>query len=325
MKKKDQQLGIETDVKALASDQGRAVGTEGHEVARYYILGRLESLMVEPYLPEGFEAAYRHGGQDFCNILAQVTGSDPSLTPVLLGAHYDTCGSLPGADDNAAAVAVLLDVAAQMPHEPLERSVILAFFDAEEPPNFLSPSMGSIRFFEDQRISDIHCAVIMDLVGHDVPVPGLEDVLFVTGMETDSVLGEVIQSCKVDETIRVLPTLNRYVGDMSDHHIFRANEVPYLFLSCGMWPHYHQDTDTPERLNYTKTEGVARYLSTLAEAISSKEMAGEFEGYDTTEIELGYIRELLLPVAAGMGFTLEMETRKDIDWLVDTMRVQLGI
>ena len=104
---------------------------------------------------------------------------------------------------------------------------------------------------------------------------------------------------------------------MSDHHIFRANEVPYLFLSCGMWVHYHQDTDTPERLNYTKTEGVARYLSTLAGAISSKEMAGEFEGYDTTEIELGYIRESLLSVAAGIGFTLEEETRKDRDWLVD--------
>jgi len=77
MKKKNQQLGIETDVKTLATDQGRAVGTEGHEVARDYILGRLESLMVEPYLPEGFEAAYRHGGQDFCNILAQVLTTIP--------------------------------------------------------------------------------------------------------------------------------------------------------------------------------------------------------------------------------------------------------
>ncbi|HIO02789.1 MAG TPA: M28 family peptidase, partial [Alphaproteobacteria bacterium] len=52
------------------------------------------------------------------------------------GAHYDTCDSLPGADDNAAAVPVLLEVAAQMADETLERSVILAFFDAEEPPHF---------------------------------------------------------------------------------------------------------------------------------------------------------------------------------------------
>jgi hypothetical protein len=79
-------------------------------------------------LAEGFGAAYRHGEQDFCNLLA----------PVLLGAHYDTCDSLPGADDNAAAVPVLLEVAAQMADETLERSVILAFFDAEEPPHFLS-------------------------------------------------------------------------------------------------------------------------------------------------------------------------------------------
>ena len=89
-------------------------------------------------MAEGFEAAYRHGEQDFCNLLAQVPGSDPSLAPVLLGAHYDTCDSLRGADDNAAAVAVLLEVAAQMADETLERSVILAFFDAEEPPHFLS-------------------------------------------------------------------------------------------------------------------------------------------------------------------------------------------
>ena len=88
--------------------------------------------------------------------------------------------------------------------------------------------------FEDQQISDIHCAVITGLVEHNVPVPGLVDVLFIIGTETDSVLGEVIQSCEVDEAIRVLPTLNRYVGDMSDHHIFRTNQVPYLFLSYRM-------------------------------------------------------------------------------------------
>ena len=89
-------------------------------------------------MAEGFEAAYRHGEQGFCNLLAQVPGSDPSLAPVLLGSHYDTCDSLPGADDNAVAVAVLLEVAVQMADETLERSVMLAFFDAEEPPHFLS-------------------------------------------------------------------------------------------------------------------------------------------------------------------------------------------
>jgi len=70
---------------------------------------------------------------------------------------------------------------------------------------------------------------------------------------------------------------------------------------------------------------VARYLRTLTEVISGKEMAEDLEGYGSTAIELGYNRELLLPVAAPMGFTLEVDTREDIDWLVDTIGVQLGI
>ena len=318
-------MAIETDVRNLATDRGRDVGTAGHDTARSYILERLHDTGIAPYLPGGFEASYLLDGQGFTNILAAVPGRDPSLTPVLLGAHYDTCGSLPGADDNAAAVGVLLEVADAIRVDPTDRTVIFAFFDAEEPPNFLSPSMGSIRFFEDQRISDIHCAVIMDLVGHDVPVPGLEDVLFVTGMETDSVLGEVIQGCKVDEAIRVLPTLNRYVGDMSDHHIFRTNQVPYLFLSCGMWPHYHQDTDTPEKLNYGKVEAIARYLDSLTRMVSAREMASEFEGYDSTAIELRYLKEVLSPLFAAMGMPLNLNGRSDIDGLISMVREQFGI
>ena len=54
-------------------------------------------------------------------------------------------------------------------------------------------------------------------------------------------------------------------------------------------------------------------------------MAEDLESYSSTEIELGYIRELLLPFAAPMDFTLEVDTREDIDWLVDTFRVQLGL
>ena len=50
--------------------------------------------------------------------------------------------------------------------------------------------------------------------------------------------------------MKLIATLNEYVGDVSDHGIFRRNGVPYLFLSCGHWEHYHQPTDTPDRLNY---------------------------------------------------------------------------
>ena len=188
-------MSIRSDVEVLATPEGRTVGTAGHEAARKYILERLEAIGVKPYLSQGFEAWYQSGGQDlynfgsvlypkedlddasqygtqeFCNLLAVLPGEAASLAPVLLGAHYDAVGGTPGADDNAAAVAVLLEVAGILGQERLPRSVIVAFLDAEEPPNFLSPSMGSIRCFEDQLLGPVHAAVIMDLVGHDVQMP----------------------------------------------------------------------------------------------------------------------------------------------------------
>ena len=185
--------------------------------------------------------------------------------------------------------------------------------------------MGSIRFFEDQRLGPIHAAVIMDLVGHDVPVPGLEDLLFVMGMESNEGLGEVLQGCPAEPGIRVLPTLNEYVGDMSDHHIFRLNEVPYLFLSCATWQHYHQPTDTTDKLNYRKIEAIARYMARLTIQISSNPLAGEFEGYDTTSIEVGFIKDTLGPALSGLGMPRPPENRQEISQLVSTMMVQFGL
>ena len=98
-------MGIEADVKELATDMGRAVGTAGHEAARRYIVNRLGSIGVDPYLPQGFEAGYQgdgdalnnlgrsmypeedlddvsqRGTQDLCNLLACYQGRTPPFLP----------------------------------------------------------------------------------------------------------------------------------------------------------------------------------------------------------------------------------------------------
>lgn len=318
-------MNLERDVLAIATESGRAIGTGGHDRARDYLIDRFTEISVEPYLPSGFNASYEYDGQEYCNLLAITHGSNRSLSPILVGAHYDTCGVFPGADDNAAAVSIVLEAAAQIADRPLERSVIFALFDAEEPPAFLSPAMGSIRFFNDQKNDDLHCALIMDLVGHDVQVSGLEDLLFISGVESNDDLGSVIQNCPSDKSIRVLPTLNRYIGDMSDHYIFRENQVPYLFLSSGVWPHYHRGSDTPEKLNYRKMEGITRYILSLIRGISDQDMSGEFEGYDSTCIELKYIEEVLTPVLSQHGMALNAKSRGDIDDLASMMMSYLGV
>ena len=314
-------MSIEADVNILATDNGRATGSKGHVAAKEYLLERLSALSLEPYKDGAFEISYQSNGHDYSNILAMIEGTDPDLAPVLLGAHYDAVEGTPGADDNAVAVAILLEIAGKLEAHTFKRSIIFAFFDAEEPPHFLTTSMGSIRFYEDQREDDIHCAIIMDLVGHDVPMQGLEDLVFVTGMESHRGLADTITSLLPFQGIRALPLLNEYVGDLSDHHIFRVNEVPYLFVSCGIWAHYHRDTDTPDKLNYLKAGRISEFVASLAEDISARPLDGYPKEYDTSAIEAKYINETLkwaLPPGGILG-------RKQIDELVTTITDRFGI
>jgi len=245
---------------------------------------------------------------DLCNVIGVIPGHRPELAPVLIGAHYDTCGPLPGADDNAAAVAIALLVAERLASKRLERSVIVALFDGEEPPHFLSGAMGSMHFYDHQRVGPVHCALILDLIGHDVPAAGLEDLVFVTGMESDPDLAGL--GTLEPEGIRIQPILNRYVGDLSDHHIFRENERPYLFLSCGRWEHYHARTDTPEKLNYTKMLAIADYLHELVLRTSELELNGPFDAGETLEHETHAVR-------AHFGSMLGPAARISRRWQMD--------
>ena len=112
---------------------------------------------------------------------------------------------------------------------------------------------------------------------------------------------------------------------VGDHHVFRENGVPYLFLTCATWQHYHRPTDTPDKLNYKKAEAIARYLARLTMQISGNPLAGAFEGYDSTDIELGFIRDTLGPVLSGMGVPTPPENRQEISQLVSMMMVQFGL
>jgi aminopeptidase YwaD len=76
------------------------------------------------------------------HVLGRIAGADPAFdnTPLLVGAHYDGVGDdpggarIPGAADNAAGVAVVLELARTLICAPAlpRRPIILAAFDGEE-------------------------------------------------------------------------------------------------------------------------------------------------------------------------------------------------
>lgn len=317
------QQSLRNDVTAIATPGGRVAGSTGHARTRTLLCERLSEAGLVSYSGGGFELPYKFDGQEFVNVIAKLPGTDPELPPVLLAAHYDTCGPFSGADDNAAAIAILLNIIGTLRDECLERSVLFAFFDAEEPPYYLTPAMGSVRFYETQRLGDIHCAIVMDLCGHDVPLQGLGDLLFVTGMESGPAWEDALRCHEPEAGLRIVPTLNRYIGDLSDHYVFRINRKPYLFLSCGRWQHYHQPTDTPEKLNYEKMESIARWLVEITAASAQAPLREAPYGYDPVATELYFIRKAVGPFLDMLGF--DPQDRADIDMMVPMVVNQLGL
>ena len=288
---------FERDLARICLPDGRRVGTDGHAEVVAYLDGRLAELGLRPYAGESFRLPFERDGVSFTNIVGVVPGADRTASPVLIGAHYDSVIDAPCADDNAAAVCVALEVARRAMDGPPPRDLVIALFDSEEPPWFQTESMGSVRFYDDQADDrGFHAALILDLVGHDValPFPGgeaLADLLFVMGAESHVGLKEIVEPRISPDDLKVIAARNDYVGDMSDHYVFRANEVPYLFLSCGRWEHYHEPTDTVDRLNLDKMASIAAWLEDVAAQVAAADLDAETpDGDFTVELECASFR-----------------------------------
>lgn len=243
---------------------GRAPGTREGLAARRVVKGALRAAGLDPFEQEvpGCRGA---------NVLAKLDGDIDRY--VVVGAHFDHLGRRGqqvfwGADDNAAAVAILVRVAGALSRRRAGgRGVIFAAFDGEEPPYFLSGGMGSQRFAKEPPvpIEKIDMMVCMDLVGHAFGPEGLPgDVrgsVFALGAERSAGTSDLVDGLSRAEPGVVVRRADvEIVPPLSDYEPFWRREVPFLFLTGGRWRHYHTPEDTPEKLDYTKMEATARWL-----------------------------------------------------------------
>lgn len=73
-------------------------------------------------------------GDEAANLIVEQPGSKPASEIVLRCAHYDTVFSTPGGDDNASAMAVMLEVSRLLREHTGGRTVCYVAFACEEPP-----------------------------------------------------------------------------------------------------------------------------------------------------------------------------------------------
>jgi len=111
-----------------------------------YIKGQWEEMEYD-ILDEVFDAL----GDQATNLIVEKVGTRKPDDIVLLGAHYDTVSTTPGADDNASAVAVMLEVSRLLQDHSGMRTARYVAFACEEPPYFNLDSMGSQHHARQSR------------------------------------------------------------------------------------------------------------------------------------------------------------------------------
>ncbi|TWT80560.1 Bacterial leucyl aminopeptidase precursor [Planctomycetes bacterium CA13] len=233
-------------------------------------------------------------GDKATNLIVEQPGSKRPDEIVLLGAHYDTVWTTPGADDNASAVAVLLEVSRLLREHTGRRTACYVTFACEEPPYFMD-SMGSQHHARQsrQRGDNIIGMLCLEMVGYyslhqgsqAIP-PGIPKVLHRFFPQRGNFLAAVgnMPSWKLcwqfrrgfKRGTRRMPLFSICLPEkineirLSDNSSFWDQGYPALMLTDTSFlrnPNYHQATDTPETLDYPRmtevTLGVAAAMRRL--------------------------------------------------------------
>lgn len=224
---------------------------------------------------------YKIGQQVFSNLECDLPGQSSQV--VVVGAHYDSARDCPAANDNGSGVASLLALARHLQGRKPQKTLRWVFFVNEEPPNFAHPTMGSAVYarFCQKRGDSIRSMLSLETLGYYSDEPGSQKYpppLSLSYPATGNFLGFVgnlssgplVQSCvgsfrkhaHFPSEGAALPGELQGVG-WSDHMSFWDIGVPAVMVTDTApfrYPHYHQSSDTPDKIDFGRLSRVVEGL-----------------------------------------------------------------
>ena len=226
--------------------------------------------------------AYLYRGSEVANIVADLDFAGGDKKIYLLGAHYDSLKGTVGADDNASAVAVQLEVARALSalgkDQPGSLTLRCVSFALEEPPAYATRKMGSRVYArrakrEGERLDGMIC---LEMVGYTCREPGCQAYPFPLMFRNYPKAGDYIgivgdyRSRKFTRAIytafrknEALPVIKLTVPwggyllpsvRLSDHASFWDRGYKAVMITDTAFyrnPHYHRRSDTMETLDFS--------------------------------------------------------------------------
>lgn len=238
------------------------------------------------------DLSFRSDGIDVRNIDAERAGGARAGDIVVLGGHYDTVDSSPGANDNGSGIAAMLELARLYASVPPAVTLRFAAFVNEEPPFFMTEEMGSLVYARACRGRNdrIIAMYALETIGYYTEDPGTQEypepfhllfpsigdfIAMVANFRSATLLVRTIDAFRRQSSLPALgaPAPESVPGvSWSDHWSFWQQGYPAVMLTDTApfrYPHYHAPTDTPDKLDYARmaalVHGMTSVIATMGE------------------------------------------------------------
>jgi hypothetical protein len=244
----------------------RPAGSQAHRRAREHILSVLRGLGIKTEVQHGAANSTRYGlpfdSATVHNVVARLRGTAPTR-PIVLVCHYDTVPTSPGAADDGAGVATLLETARAVVAGPrLRQDIVFLFTDAEE-----IGAAGAERYVTTNGPAAADAVVLnFDARGTAGPVALIE-----TGAGNGALVRALSRLDVTPAASSLLPALARFHGLGTDFRPFReAGAQGMNFALVEKVVYYHTPLDDPSALDVRSLQqqgdlalGLARGLGGL--------------------------------------------------------------
>jgi hypothetical protein len=279
------------------------MGSAEHDRVRDYLVSRLTAHGLTPGIQRatGVTPRYEVAGT-VENIVARLKGTSDSTDAVALVAHYDSVPAGPGAGDDGAGVAALLETLRALRAGPLLRNDILfVITDGEE-----DGLLGASAFVaENPAAKDVRVAVNFEARGNSG-----ESQMFETSAGNGRLVQIFAQTAPHPSGSSLTYEIYKHMPNDTDMTVFKKSGAAGLnFAFIGNWEAYHTPMDNPELLDRGSLQQQGENALALARSLGNADLT-QLPDSDSVYFSLPgnffvhYSSRLVWPLAIASGILL---------------------
>jgi MFS family permease len=279
------------------------IGSPEHDRVRDYLVSQLTSFGAAPEIQRatGVTSRYEVAGT-VENIVARLKGTSGAGGAVALVAHYDSVAAGPGAGDDGAGVAALLETLRALRAGPrLPNDILFVITDGEE-----DGLLGASAFVaENPAAQDVRVVVNFEARGN-----AGESQVFETSAGNGRLVEIFAEAARHPSGSSLTYEIYKHMPNDTDMTVFKKSGAAGLnFAFIGHWEAYHTPLDNPELLDRGSLQQHGENALRLARALGNTDLT-ELEDRDSVYFSVSgsffahYSSRFIWPLAVLCGVLL---------------------